>query len=163
MSQPSIFWWQKYGTLAQMAQAAVALLGFVAILVQINVLGANAHQAGARQIYQAYNDLEFRNPQFAKPDLDRLKAGSANDLVQYETFVSYFLYACEQAVGAFHSRREWQATCDYDLKGHLPFLCEKVVADPVYLTTYSGATQRWIDSEMRRLGVSAPDCKVRKT
>ena len=32
MSQPSIFWWQKYGTLAQMAQAAVALLGFVAIL-----------------------------------------------------------------------------------------------------------------------------------
>jgi hypothetical protein len=30
MSQPSIFWWQKYGTLAQMAQAAVALLGFVA-------------------------------------------------------------------------------------------------------------------------------------
>ncbi len=32
MSQPS-FWWQRYGTLAQMAQAAVALLGFVAILI----------------------------------------------------------------------------------------------------------------------------------
>ena len=30
------FWWQKYGTLAQMAQATVALLGFVAILFQIN-------------------------------------------------------------------------------------------------------------------------------
>jgi hypothetical protein len=27
MSQPSILWWQKYGTPAQMAQAAVALLG----------------------------------------------------------------------------------------------------------------------------------------
>ena len=27
MSQPSVFWWQKYGTLAQMAQATVALLG----------------------------------------------------------------------------------------------------------------------------------------
>ena len=122
-----------------------------------------SHEAGARQIYQAYNDLEFRNPQYARPDLDRLKAGPATDLVQYESFVSYFLYACEEAVGAFHSRREWQATCDYDLKGHLPFLCEKAVAEPVYLTTYSGATQRWIDSEMRRLGVSAPDCKVRKT
>jgi len=36
MSQPSVFWWQKYGTLAQMAQATVALLGFVAILLQIN-------------------------------------------------------------------------------------------------------------------------------
>ena len=34
MSQPSISWWQKYGTLAQMAQAAVALLGFVAILFE---------------------------------------------------------------------------------------------------------------------------------
>ena len=29
MSQPSMFWWQKYGTLAQMAQAAVALLGLL--------------------------------------------------------------------------------------------------------------------------------------
>ena len=29
MSQPATFW-QKYGTLAQMAQATVALLGFVA-------------------------------------------------------------------------------------------------------------------------------------
>ncbi|MGB9116570.1 hypothetical protein [Bradyrhizobium sp.] len=36
MSQPSVFWWQKYGTLAQVAQAPVALLGFVAILFQIN-------------------------------------------------------------------------------------------------------------------------------
>jgi hypothetical protein len=28
MPQPGSFWWQKYGTLAQMAQAGVALLGF---------------------------------------------------------------------------------------------------------------------------------------
>ncbi len=64
MSQPSIFWWQKYGTVGQIAQAAVALLGFVAILMQINVLGNNASEAGARQIFQAYNDLEFKNPQY---------------------------------------------------------------------------------------------------
>ena len=146
-----------------MAQALVALLGFVAILFQISVLGKNAHEAGARQIYQAYNDLEFKNPQFAKPDLERIKAGPPNDLVQYEVYVSYFLYDCEEALGAFDNKREWQATCDYDLKEHLPFLCEKQVAEPVYLTTYSTATQRWIDTEMRRLGVTAPDCKVRKT
>ena len=35
MSQPSTFW-QRYGTLAQMAQATVALLGFVAILRKID-------------------------------------------------------------------------------------------------------------------------------
>ena len=35
MSQPAAFW-QRYGTLAQMAQATVALLGFAAVLLQIN-------------------------------------------------------------------------------------------------------------------------------
>ena len=162
MSQPS-FWWQKYGTVGQIAQAVVALLGFVAILIQINVLGRNAREAGARQTYQAYNDLEFKNPQYARPDLDRLKAGPANDLVQYETFVSYFLYACEEAVGSFEHKREWLATCEYDLKGHLPFLCEKMTAEPVYLTTYSGATQRWIAAALQNSGIAAPDCKLRKT
>ena len=49
MSQPGIFWWQKFGTLAQMAQAAVALLGFVAILFQINEIRANSRAASARQ------------------------------------------------------------------------------------------------------------------
>jgi hypothetical protein len=163
MSQPHAPWWVKYGTAGQIAQAAVALCGFVAILVQISVLGRNAHEAGARQIYQAYNDLEFKNPQFAAPDLERIKAGPPNDLVQYEVFVSYFLYACEEALGAFVNKREWQASCDYDLKYHLPFLCEKQAAEPVYMTTYGAATQQWVSSEMQRLGVSAPDCKVRKT
>jgi hypothetical protein len=41
MSQPNVSWWQKYGTLAQMAQATVALLGFVAILLQINTISVN--------------------------------------------------------------------------------------------------------------------------
>ncbi|MBS0531139.1 MAG: hypothetical protein JSS22_17370 [Proteobacteria bacterium] len=163
MSQPYVHWWQKYGTAGQIAQAAVALLGFAAILLQVNVLGRNAHEAGARQIYQAYNDLEFKNPQYSKPDLDKIKAGPPNDLVQYETYVSYFLYACEEAIGAFVNKREWQATCDYDLKGHLPFLCEKNAAEPAYLTTYSATTQQWIASEMQKAGVTAPDCKLRKT
>jgi hypothetical protein len=163
MSQPRPPWWFKYGSLGQIAQAAVALCAFVAILFQINVLGRNARETGARQVYLAYNDLEFKNPQFATPDLERIKAGSADDLVRYEIFVSYFLYACEEALGAFDNRREWQAACDYDLKYHLPFLCERQAAEPVYMTTYSTATQQWVSSEMRRLGVGAPDCKVRKT
>jgi hypothetical protein len=31
------------------------------------------------------------------------------------------------------------------------------------MTTYSNATQKWVGAEMRRLGVAAPDCKLRKT
>jgi hypothetical protein len=163
MSQPHVFWWQKYGTVGQIAQASVALLGFLAILMQINVLGRNAKEAGARQIYQAYNDLEFKNPQYARPDLDKIKAGPASERVQYESYVSYFLYACEEALAALSNRREWQATCDYDLKAHLPFLCEKTAADALYLTIYSTTTQQWIAAEMRKAGVVPPDCKVRKT
>ncbi len=76
MSQPATFW-QKYGTLAQMAQASVALLGFVAVLVQINAIGANNRAVSARQIYLGYTELAFRNPNFAVPDYERIKAGGA--------------------------------------------------------------------------------------
>ena len=61
MSQPATFW-QKYGTLAQMAQAAVALLGFVAILFQINEIRTNNRAASARQAFLGYTDLAFKNP-----------------------------------------------------------------------------------------------------
>ena len=71
MSQPSIFWWQKYGTLAQMAQAAVALLGFVAILFQINEIRSNNRAASARQAFLGYTDLAFKNPKFCGAGLRR--------------------------------------------------------------------------------------------
>ena len=64
MSQPS-FWWQRYGTLAQMAQAAVALLGFVAILIQINEIRTNNRASSARQAFLGYTDLAFKNPKKA--------------------------------------------------------------------------------------------------
>ena len=163
MPQPNVFWWQKYGTLAQMAQASVALLGFVAVLIQINEIRSNNRANAARQVYLGYNDLEFRNPRFAKPDYERIKAAPSDEQVQYESFVSYFLYACEEALAAFDDRREWQATCDYDLKGHLPFLCEKNGAEPTYIATYGAVTQQWIKTALQRNGVAAPDCKLGKS
>jgi hypothetical protein len=163
MSQPSIFWWQKYGTLAQMAQAAVALLGFVAILFQINEIRSNNRAASARQVFLGYTDLAFKNPKFAAPDYDAIKAGSHDEQIQYESFVSYFLYACEEAIVAFSGKREWQASCDYDLKPHLPFLCEKNKAAADYLSTYSIDTQQWVKASMKTASVTPPDCKLGKT
>jgi hypothetical protein len=163
MSQPSIFWWQKYGTLAQMAQAAVALLGFVAILFQIDEIRSNNRSASARQVFLGYTDLAFKNPKFSHPDYDAIKAGNRDEQVQYENFVSYFLYSCEQATTAFADRREWMASCDYDLKPHLPFLCEKHQAEPLYLTTYSTDTQEWVKASLKSAGVTPPDCKLGKT
>jgi hypothetical protein len=163
MSQPSIFWWQKYGTLAQMAQAAVALLGFVAILFQIDEIRSNNRAASARQVFLGYIDLAFKNPKFSAPDYDAIKAGSRDQQVQYESFVSYFLYACEEAITAFADKREWQTSCDYDLKPHLPFLCEKSAAEPAFLATYSPDTRQWVAASMKTAGVSLPDCKLAKT
>jgi hypothetical protein len=163
MSQPSISWWQKYGTLAQMAQAAVALLGFVAILFQINEIRSNNRAASARQVFLGYTDLAFKNPKFAEPDYAAIKAGSHDAQVQYESFVSYFLYACEEATAAFADRHEWLASCDYDLKPHLPFLCEKNSAEPAYLATYSAETQQWVKASMKTASVTPPDCKLGKS
>jgi hypothetical protein len=162
MSQPSTFW-QKYGTLAQMAQATVALLGFGAILFQINEIRSNNRAVSARQAFLAYTDLAFKNPKFAAPDYEAIKAGGRESLLQYESFVSYFLYACEEATAAFADRREWLASCDYDLKPHLPFLCEKNKAEPAYLETYSTVTQEWVKASLKTASVTPPDCKLGKT
>ena len=155
MAQPGILWWHKYGTLAQMAQAAVALLGVVAILFQINDIRANNRAASARQAFLGYTDLAFKNPKFSQPDYDAIKAGSRDERVQYESFVSYFLYACEEAIAAFAGRPEWLASCNYDLKPHLPFLCEKNSAEPAYLATYS--------SEHPAMGKGGPADRQRHT
>jgi hypothetical protein len=163
MAQPSLFWWQKYGTLAQMAQAAVALLGVVAILFQINDIRANNRAASARQAFLGYTDLAFKNPKFSQPSYDTIKTGSRDDRVQYESFVSYFLYACEEAIAAFAGRPEWLASCNYDLKPHLPFLCEKNSVEPLYLATYSSNTQQWVKASLQTAGVTTPDCKLGKT
>lgn len=155
-------WWQRFGTLAQMAQVLVALCGFAAILFQINTIRDNNRTVGARQVYLAYTDLSFRNPQFSAPDYERIKASDRYELVKYENFVSYFLYACEEVVSAF-SGTEWRRSCAYDLPSHLPFLCEKNAAEPHYLETYSAETRRWVLSAMQEHGMTAPDCKLRKT
>ena len=84
MSQPS-FWWQKYGTLAQ---AAVALLGFVAILFQINEIRTNNRASSARAAFLGYTDLAFKNPKYSQPDYDRIKATGREERVQYESFRS---------------------------------------------------------------------------
>jgi hypothetical protein len=163
MSQPGILWWQKFGTLAQMAQATVALLGFVAILFQINEIRTGNRAASARQAFLGYTDLAFKNPKFAAPDYDAIKAGGRDTRVQYESFVAYFLYACEETTTAFADRREWLASCDYDLKPHLSFLCEKSTAEPAYLATYNTATQDWVKASLKTARVTPPDCKPGKT
>jgi len=149
--------------MAQMAQATVALLGFVAVLFQINEIRTGNRAASARQAFLGYIDLAFKNPKFSAPDYDAIKAGNRDARVQYESFVSYFLYSCEEINAAFADRREWLASCDYDLKPHLPFLCEKDKAEPAFLATYSTVTQEWVKRSMKAASITPPDCRLGKT
>src|SRR5258708_33636933 len=142
MSQPSISWWQKYGTLAQMAQAAVALLGFVAILLQINEIRSNNRAASARQVFLGYTDLAFKNPKFSHPDYDAIKAGNRDEQVQYENFVSYFLYSCEQATTAFADRRGGVGSWHSDLKPPLPVPSAEQRGDALFLPSTRPQTPR---------------------
>jgi hypothetical protein len=154
-------WWQGWGNVAQITSALVAIFGFAAILLQLNEIRSNNRAASARQVYLAYMDLEFRNPEFAVPDYDKIKAGDHDTRNRYESFVSYLLYACEEALSAFGMQGEWRNSCEYDLKGHLPFLCEKTTTDPAFLGTFSAKTQDFIKSAMARAGVTSPGCRAR--
>src|SRR5262249_18057548 len=126
-------WWQKLGNAAQIASAVVAAFGFIAILFQINELRSNSRATSARHTFLGYMDMAFKNPSYSEPDYARIKAAGKDEMVRYENFVTYFLYACEEAMLSLDKKGEWRDSCEYDLKVHLPFLCEKIRVEPSYL------------------------------
>ena len=161
MAESSVNWWAKYGTIAAIGQTAIAALGFGAVLFQIHDFQTSSRAQSARQIYLAYMDLEFRNPQFAEPNYERIKSGDRETRSRYESFVSYLLYACEEALAAFDRLPEWHNTCQASLRAHLPFLCEKSAADQTYLSTFSATMASFVRTAMSRAGVVAPECKLK--
>jgi hypothetical protein len=156
-------WWQRIGNAAQIASAVIALFGFAVIIFQVNELRSNNRASGARQVYLAYSDLSFRYPQFSAPDYAALKAGDRLVFEQYKLFVSYLLYACGAVLPAFAKEPEWRKSCEYEVKNHLPFLCEVQTSDPAFLETFGKDTIGFVRAEMARAGVAAPDCKLRKS
>lgn len=156
-------WWQRLGNAAQIASAVVAACGFLAIIFQVNELRTNSRATSARHTYLGYMDMAFRNPAFVEADYDKIRAAGKDEQVRYETFVSYFLYACGEAMVSLEAKKEWHDSCEQDLKFHLAFICERLKTEPEFLVTYNRVTQDLVKSAMARYGVSPPDCKVRKT
>jgi len=154
-------WWQIFGNTAQIGSAIIALLGFCAVLLQLNEIRNSNSGTSARQVYLAYADLEFKNPQFSDPDYEQIKAAGKETLGRYKSFVAYLLYACGEVLYAFPSEQEWRNSCEYDVKRHLPFLCETSVSDPAFLATFGDLMQKFIKSAMARAGVTGPGCKAK--
>ena len=155
-------WWQRYGNVAQIAAAAIAICGFGAILLQLGEIRQNNRATGARQVYLAYTDLNFRHPEFALPDLAKLKAGDPAVFERYKSFVSYLLYACDEVMSAFPQQQEWRKSCAYEIREHLPFLCETLSNDPAFLDTFGGRSIDFVKSVMQQQGVVQPECRLKK-
>jgi len=155
-------WWQKFGNAAQIAQPVLTAVGIVFVLYQIDTLERVNRTAGARQIYLGYVEKEFQYPQFANPDYERIKQSSAEDQTRYDSFVSYMLYSCEEALAAFKTR-EWRVTCEEEVKPHLPYLCEKLAKEPGYLQTFASHTSELVRTTMAASGIKSPECKAART
>jgi hypothetical protein len=159
---PHVHWWQRYGNIAQIGSAVFAVVGFAAILVQLSEIRHNNRAAGARQVYLAYTDLNFKHPEYALPDLDKLKAGDPAIFERYKTFLSYLLYACDEVMSAFPQQREWRRSCAYEIRAHLPFLCETLASDPDFLETFGNRSLAFVKATMTSNGVVAPACQLKK-
>ena len=162
MAAPERHWWQPYGNMAQIASAVIAIFGFGAILMQLSEIRHNNRTSGARQIYLAYTDLNFKHPEYALPDLDKLKAGDPAYFERYKTFVSYLLYACDEVISAFPKQPEWRKSCEYELKEHLPFLCEMQRDDPDFLDTFGGRSLEFVKATLASNGIKQPECRLMK-
>jgi hypothetical protein len=162
MPVPDIQWWQRYGNIAQIGSAIFALVGFGAVLLQLSEIRHNNRATGARQVYLAYTDLNFKHPEYALPDFDKLKSGDRAVFERYKSFVSYLLYACDEVMNAFPKEPEWRKSCEYELKEHLPFLCETLKDDPAFLESFGGRGIGFVRETMQKNSVAPPECRLKK-
>ena len=147
-----------------MAQAAVALLGFVAILIQINEIRTNNRTSSARAGVSGLHRSGVQESEIRAAGLrddQGRRPRRAGPVRELRLVLPLRLRGND--LSAFADKREWLASCDYDLKPHLPFLCEKNAAQPAYLATYGAETQQWIKTSLKTASVTPPDCKLGKT
>ena len=161
MSQAATFW-QKYGTLAQMAQASVARSDSLRCCsrstrsIRTTARPARVKSISATPISRsAIRNSRCRTTSRSRPGRRTIRCAT-------RALSRICSYACEEALAAFAGKQEWQTSCDYDLRHHLPFLCERNAAEPAYLTTYATRTQQWIKASLQRAGVDSAGLQAEK-
>jgi hypothetical protein len=63
---------------------------------------------------------------------------------------------------AFAKEPEWRKSCEYEVRDHLPFLCETQTSDTKFLETFGKDTIAFVKAAMMRDGVAAPECRLKK-
>ena len=136
----------------------IAFGGMAAVLLQVNAIRTNSREATAQQIYLSYVRLGFENPQFVKPDYEKLRAGPEQELTRYRLYVSLLLYACDEVLENIGGR-EWDNACAKDVNTHIRLLCEQ--ADAAMFGQYSQRMRTLVTSTIARARASVEECKNR--
>jgi hypothetical protein len=123
-------WYAKWGNIAQIASALVAIGGFGLVYSQLKILETNsinlrqnATEAAARQVYMSYSEAALRHPQFASSKNSEIKTGTV-EYEQYKLFVAHMLFAYDEVLKVY-DHPEWRKSFDIDLATHRKYLCEE--------------------------------------
>jgi hypothetical protein len=106
---------------AQIASAAIAVLGFFVIIGQVYFIGRNAKIATASQVYMSYSEAALRYPEFVEPDLAALKK-DPKEYIRYKSFVSHMLFAYDEMFSVY-DQPEWHKSFETEIRYHLSYFC----------------------------------------
>jgi hypothetical protein len=149
-------WYLRFGNVSQIASAVVALIGFSAVVWQINIARDRyAHEElrsqlyEARRVYMSYSETTLTYPQFTEPSYDALMRNHA-EYLRYQNFFSHMLYAYDEVIGALRAmgdqqaEREWALALQLDLEPHQRFICH--MPDPRLVETFRPFMRDYIAS-----------------
>jgi hypothetical protein len=169
---PPPAWYLRFGNLSQMASALVALVGFSAVVWQINQTSNKntqeayrAEVADARKVYMAYSDATLKYPELTDPDYDALMRNHT-EYMRYQNFVSHMLYAYDEMLTLAPlvdsvDEDEWELAFQIDLEPHHRYICQ--LPDPRLVRTFHAAMQRRLNAARQNCGDTKPLVETTQT
>ncbi len=151
-------WYLRFGNLAQIASALIALIGFSVVIYQI----AENRQKSADEAYRAelgdarrnfalYGEAGLRYPHLSEPDYGALMR-DPTEYVRYKNYVEQMIYAYDDVLNVLGQSKEpgardgWLLSFNMDIETHHRYLCQ--IADKRFFATYRPAIQALLRNAM---------------
>ena len=153
---PAPPWYLRFGNISQICSALFALIGFSAVVFQIQAAQVRyskeelrAQLIEARRVYMSYSESTLAYPQFSDPDYSALLRNH-NDYLRYQNYLSHMLYAYDEVIGVLRAigdqdvEREWALALQLDLEPHQRFIC--YMPDPRLIQTFRPFMQDYVNA-----------------
>jgi hypothetical protein len=163
--QPPLAWYLRLGNFSQIASALIAVIGFSAVIWQINDAHNKSAQenyraelADARKVYMAYSDATLKYPELTDPNYDALMRNHV-EYMRYQNFVSHMLYAYDEMLSLAPlvdsvSEEEWALAFQIDLEPHHRYVCQ--MPDLRLIKTFNAAMQARLNKAREHCGDTKP-------